>query len=172
MRPLPMLDECVPNCGRCCGGVTPFTRDDASRAVEHLNGMKNPKLLERQIRYWGGSSRVCPFLQADAKCFIYEARPEVCKAFGHVPMMECPREAEGEARFSRWSLDEEIAMQRRIGNQGFTTAAWLGQAIKKAMSAAEAGMITVELISRDQFQEAVREGRRAYIEAKRQEGGA
>ena len=105
VTPLPVLrDVCAPRCGDCCTCVTPFTGRDVERAVEHLNTLPR-RDVERQLRFWGNGP-ACPFLTLDKKCFIYAARPFVCRVFGHVkPVLACLREAKGEVYFTPLTLE-------------------------------------------------------------------
>jgi len=97
MNPLPMAplkhNECIPRCGECCSGLAPVSKEDGERLLDWIANLDASKFkkLAKQIRYWGGAASACPFLTSTASCFVYEARPHVCRAFGRVPTLPCPK---------------------------------------------------------------------------------
>lgn len=81
-RRLPVLPSmrCDDGCGQCCG-VVPATREELA-AIRRYMAAKGVEAVDR-----GGLT--CPFF--DGRCTIYPVRPFICRAFGHVKGLECPR---------------------------------------------------------------------------------
>jgi hypothetical protein len=70
--------RCDDNCGACCGPV-PASHEEYAAVV----ALARQKGIKPQAH---GLS--CPFYQG-GKCTVYEARPTMCRVFGHVPEMPC-----------------------------------------------------------------------------------
>lgn len=72
--------RCDAGCGECCG-VAPCSTSEYDRVATYakLHGITP----QRQ-----GST--CPYY-IDGTCSVYDARPAVCRLFGHVEDLECPR---------------------------------------------------------------------------------
>ena len=113
---------CIPNCGLCCEHNTPtWMTIEAMLAVSMMTGLQklkgateiaegwlyekdtgftiyegmpkpgkpSPKLVEEWEMVNKGR---CPFLTSEKQCFIWEARPIACRAFGVTRDAElCPR---------------------------------------------------------------------------------
>jgi Fe-S-cluster containining protein len=81
---LPVLPpmRCDNGCGDCCGPV-PVTDAEFERVERYAksHGIE-PKAHEHE--------GTCPMFQ-DGRCVVYEARPMICVAFGHLPELECSR---------------------------------------------------------------------------------
>lgn len=79
---LPQLPsmQCDDGCGECCG--VNFVRREEFRRVEGLVKARGIKPVRQGLR--------CPLYQG-GKCTIYESRPLVCRLYGHVELMNCPR---------------------------------------------------------------------------------
>lgn len=77
--PLPVM-QCDPNCGECCG-VVPCTQGEfvAVEAYAMENGLTPV-----------AQGLTCPWYQ-NGGCAVHPVRPAVCRLFGHVPQLECPR---------------------------------------------------------------------------------
>jgi uncharacterized protein len=77
---LPVLPEmrCDDGCGACCGPVPASIEE--YEAVVALAKSKGIKPVAHGLS--------CPFYQG-GKCAVYEARPTMCRVFGHVPEMPC-----------------------------------------------------------------------------------
>ena len=108
MKPLPIVaNACKPKCGHCCGGTTPASRAEIERILTHLRDKVPRRRLSKQLRQWNKDLRICPFLALDKSCFIYEVRPDVCAAFGHIkPALQCPYEHGGEVWFDEWPVEQ------------------------------------------------------------------
>ncbi len=72
--------QCDIGCGECCGPA-PATKAEFDRVVAFV--IKNKIVPKDQ-------GITCP-LYLDGKCSVYEVRPLVCRAFGHVEGMNCDR---------------------------------------------------------------------------------
>lgn len=100
-RKLPVIQlpemRCDVGCGDCCGPA-PLSRYEADivRAYVRKHGIVP---VNQGVK--------CPFYQRGV-CAIYEARPAVCRAFGHSWMMECSRgynvNVADERRLAEWVL--------------------------------------------------------------------
>ncbi len=76
---LPVM-QCDERCGECCG-IVPVTHDEygAVRRYIRKNGITP---IDQGV--------TCP-LYHGGKCTVYEVRPMVCRLFGHVPSLTCPK---------------------------------------------------------------------------------
>jgi uncharacterized protein len=92
LKQLPALHEeafekidCT-TCANCCKQYSPrFKKPDIKRISKHL-GIKEGEFIERYLRQdedgdYVTKSSPCPFLAADNRCGIYEARPSDCHRF-------------------------------------------------------------------------------------------
>jgi hypothetical protein len=77
--PLPTM-QCDSGCGDCCGPV--LCRQDEFRAVLELAAAKGVDPVRQ--------GETCPWYQGGG-CTVYEARPEICRLFGHSPRLVCSR---------------------------------------------------------------------------------
>lgn len=79
--------DCL-DCANCCKTTGPlFTDKDIDRIAKYLR-MKPQQFIDMYLRIDEDSDYVlqtlpCSFLEADNKCFIYEARPKACAEFPH-----------------------------------------------------------------------------------------
>lgn len=141
--------ECPPRCGQCCVGGTQIGRPDVDRILEYVNATpQRLKALVKQIRFWNRDLAWCPFLGAAKQCTIYEGRPEICKAFGHVPAMECTI-----ADFEQWEPDSFI---KKIFDDAdrydkITTMALLGEAIVAGLKKTSDGVVGLEIFATTGF---------------------
>lgn len=72
--------QCDENCGLCCGAV--FCTQSEYEAIKEYIATNNIIPVKNGI--------TCPFYQ-NGKCSIYDVRPLVCRLYGHVDMMICPK---------------------------------------------------------------------------------
>lgn len=91
-------------CGlRCMDGFT-VTRDEYEAVEAHLATLPPGEvarvLVQDKTVPWPGAEEsgvtvtFCRFRDmAQGNCFIYPARPTVCRLFGHTPWLPCPIEA-------------------------------------------------------------------------------
>jgi Fe-S-cluster containining protein len=81
-RVLPVLPkmQCDDGCGFCCS-VVPASRDEYNTIIAFA------KRSGIQPIHQGAR---CPWYQG-GKCSVYEVRPVMCHAYGHVASMTCPR---------------------------------------------------------------------------------
>jgi len=101
------------NCGKCCGPV-PLSRYDLSRLRTVVKNMAEPykAYLKSQIRpVW-----TCMFRDIKRRsCAVYEARPTICRLYGHYPGLVCPHNQHSELRpwdegaQIVWSIWDELA---------------------------------------------------------------
>ena len=77
--PLPVM-QCDTNCGACCG-VVPCTEGEYTAVAEYAasHGLEPVR-----------QGMTCPWYQGGS-CAVHEVRPAICRLFGHVEDMECPR---------------------------------------------------------------------------------
>ncbi len=83
--------ELCRGCGACCGPV-PFPRElwaKISGRVVHPVSAITP--FVRETLLVTGETLDCVFLTPDKRCAIYEDRPEVCRLFGMIPRLPCPK---------------------------------------------------------------------------------
>lgn len=80
--------KCIPGCVDCCGPV-PFAKIEAQNAP-----VKPPT-----------KSLMCPYASKDG-CEIYENRPFICRLYGTIENLQCPRGCRPEA-----FLDDDLATQ-------------------------------------------------------------
>lgn len=71
--------ECKPNCGGCCGIV--LCKEHEFQAVNKHAADKGIEPIKQ--------GATCPWYQQGA-CQVYDARPFVCRLFGHVESLVCP----------------------------------------------------------------------------------
>jgi len=81
-RKLPLFPsmQCDDGCGACCGPA-PITDAELAQLRAYIE-KHNVPVVEQGI--------TCPLYQ-NGRCAVYEVRPLVCRAFGHVEGMECRR---------------------------------------------------------------------------------
>lgn len=81
-RCLPILPPipCPPDCGDCCGIVPVSTLEWLAVAAY----ARNHGITARE------QGLSCPFLH-DGRCAVHPVRPVLCRAFGHVRGMTCPK---------------------------------------------------------------------------------
>jgi Fe-S-cluster containining protein len=79
-RSLPTLPamRCDDDCMACCG-IVPLSHTEYVAVVDFAIA-KGVVPVAQGLR--------CPFAQG-GKCTVYEVRPTMCQAFGHVPEMPC-----------------------------------------------------------------------------------
>jgi len=178
MTPLPIVrNECVPNCGQCCGGATPAFENEVEPIFRFLK--EKGKKSEKQLRWWNRDLTVCPFLTMDKKCFIYPVRPETCSAFGHIKFpperaaeaerlgvidMKCPREMSGEAYFDSWSMEkiEEFDKRHGVRRRGtkMVPLAFLGMEIMKSIKNGKG--VEVPYLTSEEWYMLMNEAKRAW----------
>jgi len=75
-------------CANCCKTISPvFKERDISRLASHL-GLKSSQVVAQYLRMdedgdYVPNSIPCPFLAADNRCKVYEARPFACSSYPH-----------------------------------------------------------------------------------------
>ncbi len=77
LKMLPPM-QCDVGCGQCCG-IVPVTKQEYEKVV-FVARAKGIVPVSQGI--------TCPFYQKGV-CSVYDARPLVCKLFGHQASMEC-----------------------------------------------------------------------------------
>lgn len=101
---LPQLPsmQCDDGCGLCCGVIV--LRREEFRRIEALVKVRGITPRRQGTR--------CP-LYIDGKCSIYEGRPDVCKLYGHVERLNCPR-----GYNVNITREEEIIWQKHMKDAG------------------------------------------------------
>jgi len=111
--------KCLENCGKCCGTFpldTEFFEKHKDKAI------KKPKFktFENKILFL---DQFCIFLNANKKCTIYEARPELCRTYGTIPELPCPiikpngnRRSEAQKKHILRELEQKVKkLMRKYG---------------------------------------------------------
>jgi uncharacterized protein len=80
LKVLPPM-KCDVGCGDCCG-IVPVT-------VTEFNAIER-YIKEKGIIPVATTDGTCPLYQ-EGTCSVYPVRPLICKAFGHIEEMPCPR---------------------------------------------------------------------------------
>ncbi len=84
--------DCL-DCGNCCKCIPAIINEtDVKRAAKFL-GMKPVDFKDQYVRIDEDEDMVintspCPFLEADNKCEIYDARPKACREYPHTDNYE------------------------------------------------------------------------------------
>jgi Fe-S-cluster containining protein len=90
---------CEKFCGDCCGPV--FVSDKQLKRIQQYIAQHNIVPKDQGL--------TCPFYQRGV-CAIYEVRPRICQAFGHVPKLQCSRghnvNVDNVREVDRWLLEE------------------------------------------------------------------
>lgn len=90
-----MIFDCKkmhPKCQAQCCGVVPIPKEIYEKHKDKVN-RKPTKLMEHEGNIIPLTEDfLCPFLDGDLSCKIYEDRPDVCRKFGDEshPMLFCP----------------------------------------------------------------------------------
>lgn len=72
---------------RCMGGLA-ITRTEFEAIRDYLGGA----MFVPVLRSWRGMAPPCEFSEPDgARCLIYPVRPLICRLFGIVEWLPCPR---------------------------------------------------------------------------------
>ena len=71
--------ECS-GCGRCCTNILPLSQKEIQKIKSYI-GQKSIKPINRCNLLSLTYSNICPFLNSEKKCNIYQVRPEICKKF-------------------------------------------------------------------------------------------
>jgi hypothetical protein len=80
---VPAMVGCDGSCWESCGPV-PMGPAERDRIAAAGVDMPSPATLLRE-------DRMCPALSAFGRCTVYAARPMLCRLWGAVPEMPCPR---------------------------------------------------------------------------------
>jgi uncharacterized protein len=109
---LPIM-HCDAGCGECCGVVScadfEYQRLTAYVKKHGLTPIKQ--------------GLTCPWFQ-NGTCVVYEVRPLVCRLFGHVKRMTCPR-----GYNVNISQDDEYRIGRQYKKEGDPNARFLHEAL-------------------------------------------
>jgi Fe-S-cluster containining protein len=79
LKMLPPM-KCDRGCGGCCG-IAPATEAEYQKVISVARAKKLVPLHQ---------GITCPFYQ-DGACQVYDARPFICRLFGHSEKLECDR---------------------------------------------------------------------------------
>ena len=92
-------DGCAECALRCTAGIA-VSRSEYRDMLRELRGLpaaaRRRALTQPKELPWadGATYRACLFLDIDTRrCLVYPARPLICRLFGRVPHLPCPREA-------------------------------------------------------------------------------
>lgn len=67
-------------CGSCCAGVLPLSNEEIEKIKKYIKE-NNIKANNSNNIFSKNFQDICPFLNKDNKCNIYEVRPEICRWF-------------------------------------------------------------------------------------------
>lgn len=79
--------DCL-DCANCCTSIPPIvSRSDVKRLCK-ATGMQEAAftrqyLVQDEDDDWVMNTTPCPFLEADNKCSVYDARPKACRKYPH-----------------------------------------------------------------------------------------
>jgi hypothetical protein len=79
--------DCL-ECANCCKTISPSILDSDVRRMATALKIKQAELIEKYLVADTDNDFVfkntpCPFLEADNRCIIYEARPKACREYPH-----------------------------------------------------------------------------------------
>lgn len=101
------FSPCIPGCTACCG-IIPWSIAEWKEVENHPSffGIETMELVPGRITPAknGSPLMTCPFATTDG-CSVYDKRPAICRLFGNVAMMECPKK--GGFRPKRTMSDRE-----------------------------------------------------------------
>lgn len=72
--------ECS-GCGRCCTDVLLLSNEEIWKIKKYLNNHPEIRPVNRSLFVDKIACNICPFLQKNNKCSIYDIRPRICKNF-------------------------------------------------------------------------------------------
>ncbi|HJF65683.1 MAG TPA: YkgJ family cysteine cluster protein [Slackia equolifaciens] len=96
-------------CGECCGRMLPITVEDVARLKAYVRRMGIDPAPESWTE--GGELFVnlnCPFLGADRRCMVYDARPAICRAY------RCDLHRAGTMTPPEWNETPRIVDMREV----------------------------------------------------------
>ena len=71
------MNKCL-GCGKCCSNYLPLTDIEYKKLWSIVKQNKLKPTLHLTERY---PESVCPFLDKDNRCVIYEDRPSICSSY-------------------------------------------------------------------------------------------
>lgn len=90
-------------CGECCSRFLPLTLADRVRLKTFVRAHGIDPVPER-----ADIDLLCPFLSEERECLVYEARPEICRAY------RCDRHAAGDFSGLAGLVGASIADMREV----------------------------------------------------------
>lgn len=90
-------------CGECCSRFLPLTLADRVRLRAYVKAHGIEQVPER-----ADIDLMCPFLSDGRECLVYEARPEICRAY------RCDRHAAGDFSGAERLVGAEVADMREV----------------------------------------------------------
>lgn len=73
---------CCDGCGECCGRVLPLSAFDIARLKAYVERNRIETSPDAWIDGDGLTvNMMCPFLDEERMCKVYEARPEICRVY-------------------------------------------------------------------------------------------
>lgn len=94
-------------CGECCGRFLPLTPLDVARLKSYIE--RHGVDVAPEVLGEGTSLAInlnCPFLGENSECMVYEARPEVCRAY------RCDLHRSGALRVHGWMMRARVMDMR------------------------------------------------------------
>lgn len=68
-------------CGKCCSAILCVSDAEVKKIKKYLGQHPEVELINRNNALEKDFKDICPFLNEENKCQIYEVRPEICKRF-------------------------------------------------------------------------------------------
>jgi len=73
--------ECAEGCGKCCSALLILNDSEIAKIKKYLKTHPEVKMNNVNTALKTNFEDVCPFLDENKKCQIYEVRPEICRRF-------------------------------------------------------------------------------------------
>ena len=75
------IDGKCSGCGACCSAILCVSDAEVKKIKKYLGQHPEVKMINRNTALDKDFKDICPFLNKENKCQIYEVRPEICSRF-------------------------------------------------------------------------------------------
>ena len=72
--------KCPQGCAKCCTSILPISKEEIKKIKQYIAD-NNIAPVNRNNMFTTSYVDVCPFLNYDNRCNIYDIRPEICSYF-------------------------------------------------------------------------------------------